>query len=392
MGLLIEMNLLCPSICSYDGINRMLRCIRSRATAVAAAVLLLPLVTASPAVARPQAADPTSDPRVSEVRALVRLVYAAMRAGLAADQRPFGWSNDFFKGTEGTAYVPFTLTVDRTKLRTPAATLYVLVTPHAGPTDRTSPPGGPGRLEPEELRGPPPRAIAFEAMYFIDLTAPTADQGGDYYRVRRALSLKAGDYDVYAALGSLRQTRGRGESSVRREADDMDDVMMIKRELSVPDLWTAELATSTVVLVESVEPIEAPLPTDQQIVDPYVLGTTRIAPAAAADFQPTEQLAVTFWVYNTGLTPDRQPDVTVDYLLYQRHAGGESCLGKTNQQEFNAQTQGGFDIDAGHELLFVQAIPLDTLTAGAYRLEIQVNDNTSGASVTRHVEFTVRGW
>ena len=370
----------------------MLGCIRSRATAVAAAVLLLPLVTAWAAVAHPQAADPTSDPRVSEVRALVRLVYAAMQAGLAADQWPFDWSNDFFKGTEGTVYVPFTLTVDRTKLRTPAATLYVLVTPRAGPTDRTSPlPGVPGRLDPEELRGPPPPAIAFEAVHFIDLTASTADQGGDYYRVRRGLSLKAGDYDVYAALGSLRQTRGRDESSVRRETDDMDDVMMIKRELSVPDFWTTELATSTVVLVESVEPIAVPLPTDQQSVDPYVLGTTRIVPALDADFQPTEQLTVTFWVYNTGLTPDGQPDVTVDCLLYQRRAGGESYLGRTNQQEFNAQTQGGFDIDAGHELLFVQAIPLDTLTAGTYRLEIQVNDNTSGASVTRHVKFTVLG-
>ena len=66
-------------------------------------------------------------------------------------------------------------------------------------------------------------------------------------------------------------------------------------------------------------------------------------------------------------------------------------LVRTAPQNLNAQTQGRFDIDAGYEPIFIQTIPLETLVPGAYRLEIQVNDNTNGASVTRQVEFTIRG-
>ena len=326
---------------------------------------------------------------MSDARALVRRVYAAMRSGRAIDQQPFGWSNDFFKGADGTVYIPFTLTIDRARLGPPMAVLYVLVTPRLGVSDRSGTrPTGPRTLEPEVLQGPPPRPIAYEAIYSIDLVA-AGGQGSDSFRVRRAFALEPGEYEVYAALGS--RSRAGAETSGSPEPVDPIDPLMIKQALSVPDLWTAGLATSTVVLVESVEPIEAPRLADPSIVDPYVLGTTRITPAADAEFQSTEQLTVSFRVYNTGLTPNRQPDVTVDYLLHQRHTDGVTYLGRTAPQEFNAQTQGDFDIDAGHEPVFIQAIPLETLVPGAYRLEIQVNDNTNGASVARHVDFTVRG-
>ena len=90
--------------------------------------------------------------------------------------------------------------------------------------------------------------------------------------------------------------------------------MLIKQALSVPDRWNTGLETITVVLVESVEQIEAPQTTAQPNVDPYVLGGTRITPAGDAEFQSTEQLSVSFRVHSAGLTPARQPDVTVDYL------------------------------------------------------------------------------
>ena len=207
--------------------------VQSRMTAVTLGVLLPPLVIISSAAAHPQAQGPT-DPRVNEVRALVRVVYAALRGGRVAAQRPFGWSSEFFKGTDGTTHIPFTLTVDRSRLRTTTAVLYVLVTPRDGPSDRV-PNGRPNTLEPEELQGPPAPPIAFEAVYFIDLAAlsnSTTDQGGDVYSVRRAFSLPAGDYDVYAALGPGSQTRVEIESSALREADN---VMIIKQELLVPD-------------------------------------------------------------------------------------------------------------------------------------------------------------
>ena len=360
--------------------------LRSGAVATSAATLTL-LLGASPwalsATGQPQAADP----RVSEVRGLVRVVYAALR-GQSPDGAPFGWSSDFFKGADGSVYIPFTVTVDRAKLRTPTAALYILVTPHDAPRDRGwQLPGRPSTSEPDELQGPPPPAIAFEAVYFVDLSALTVDPTTGVYRFSRAFSLPPGDYELFVALAE--SSDGPAGAVARRERSAAD-VILIKRSVSVPDLWADELTTSTLVLVDRVEPLEVPLP-EPQVSDPYALGAARLVPVADADFQPTDQLAVTFFIYNSGLTAERLPDVTVDYLLYRRGPAGDTYFSRTNPQRFNAQTMVGFEADAGHQIVAGHAIPLETFPEGAYRLDVRVTDQTSGSTVVRSVNFTVSG-
>lgn len=358
---------------------------RTLALSVVSAVSAGLLSVARPAVfAREQ--DPDARARVAEARALVRVVYAGLRGRLVPGERPFRWSNDFFKGQSGTTYVPFTLTIDRATISAARVAVYVLATPHL---DLTPNPGGAARdnSAPERLQNPPPPAVVFEGVFFVDLNS---DEAGDARRVRRAFSLPPGDYDVYVALAASRET-GAGTRPEPKDPKDEDaKVMLIKQEVSVPNLWTNELATSTVVVAERVEPLAAPPAPDEQTSDPYALDAVRIVPAGRADFQRTEQPAVIFFVYNAGLTSERKPDVTVEYLLYRRGPDGETSFSRTNRQSFNAQTLDGFDVDAGHQLVGGQTMLLSEFPQGAYRLEIKVTDNTRGATVIRNVDFAVR--
>ncbi len=309
------------------------------------------ILCVTPSVALPQTEDRAAQARLQEAQALVGLVYATLRGRVVPSERPFRWSNDFFKGENGNTYAQ--------KLA-----------------------GLPAVLETEEPQAPLAPETAFEAISFIDLST---DHGQGAYRISRTFSLPAGNYDVYVALSPF---AGTG-TSPRRQVNSAA-VMMIKQEVSVPDLWTTGLSTSTVVVAERVETLKAPLMPEQQDLEPYTLGTTRIVPTHEADFKKSDELAVIFFVYNEGLIAQGKPDISVEYRFYKRGGGGETYFSKTAPQQFNSQTLPAFDVAAGHQLVAGQAVSLRTFPEGAYRLEIQITDKTNGATLTRGVNFGVR--
>jgi hypothetical protein len=350
-----------------------------RRIALTVSAALSGILCVTPA-ALPQTENRASPAQLKEVQALVSAVYETLRERLVASDRPFRWSNDFFKGENGNTYVPYTLTIERAKLPTSTVAMYIFVTPH--PQAVGKPSGLPGVPETEEPQAPPAPETAFEAISFIDLTT---DHGQGAYRISRAFSLPAGNYDVYVALSGFTETG----TSPRRQVNSAA-VMMIKQEVSVPDLWTTGLSTSTVAVAERVEPLKAPLMPEQQDVEPYTLGTKRIVPAHDTDFKKSDELAVIFFVYNQGLTAQGKPDISIDYRFYKRGAGGEAYFTKTAPQRFNSETLPAFDVAAGHQLVAGQAVSLRAFPEGAYRLEIQVMDKTNGATLTRSVNFSVR--
>ena len=95
-------------------------------------------------------------------------------------------------------------------------------------------------------------------------------------------------------------------------------------------------------------------------------------------------------VYNPRLSGG-MPNVTVEYNFHQQTDAGEEFFNKTDPQEFNAQTlPPGFSVEAGHQIVAGQSVPLSLFPAGDYRLEITIKDNEAGTDVTRDVNFTVR--
>ena len=318
-----------------------------------------------------------------ELQPLVDVVRAAVRGELVPTARPFEWENDFLKGVDGRTFVPYTLVIDPVKVTSPRMVLYVLVTERA-PTDQPAAPDS------DDLQSP---ALEIQDAYFIDVD-PFESVA---HRIRRAFSVPGGEYDVYVAVKEMSSSEDTARMALRRAAQleggqAPATVMMLNQELTVPDLWGNELATSTVIMTQQVEVLDAPLSPEEQIANPYTIGTTRLVPVADSIYANSEELSLVFLIYNPSLNADNKPDVTVEYNFHRRTSAGEEYFNKMSPQHFNAETlPAGFDVSAGHQIVAGQAVSMSLFPEGDYRLEITVEDNASGASVIRDVMFTVGG-
>ena len=292
-----------------------------------------------------------------EIVSLATVVGAALRGEIVPTEEPFGWANDFLKSSERTTFVPFTLSIEQSRLTTPAVAMYLFVTPQGA------------------RAGSGPEA-AFEDGYHVLLGAPTED---GFYEIRRGFWAPAGEYDVYVALS---------ESEV--DAGDAPATMMLRKALSVPDLWTDRLAASSVILAERIESLNAPLAPEQLPANPYTLGTMRIVPKSTPEYLVSDEFSLLFLVYNAGVTGAGMPDVTVEYAFSVQGEAGEAFFNRTNPQTFNERTlPQGFDLSAGHQIVAGQAVPLSAFPPAEYRLDITVTDNTNGESLNRSVGFSV---
>lgn len=303
-----------------------------------------------------------------EVTSLAQIVAAALQGQIVPTDEPFGWANDFLKSDEQTTFVPFTLSVDQSTVATPAVAMYIFVAPAAAPSTA---PADPDADPDVEL----PEAV-FEDAYHIDLAAATPEGA---YEIRRGFWVPAGDYDVYVALS---------ESGVPDGTEAK--TMMLRKVLSVPDLWSDQLAASTVIQAARIEPLAQPLAPDQVLANPYVMGTMRIVPKSTPAYRTSDELSLLFLIYNVGATASGLPDVSVDYTFNTRGPDGDEYFNATAPQAFNAETlPRNFDLAAGDQLVAGQAIPLSGFPPASYRLEIKITDNTNGTTLTRDVDFLV---
>jgi hypothetical protein len=337
--------------------------------------IALAALTAAPLAQ--EAVDPQA--RVRDVQPLVRAVFAAIRGTLHDVRAPLGWSHAFFKGEAGNTYVPFTVTFDRESVpRT--LVMYVFVTPARASKGQVQSSAG---AEGDEPQIAPPPETAFEATYVLDPGAGASPA----VRVSRAFSVPPGEYDVYVAAGPALTDKSAVEGGAG--GTPPSGILLSKQQLSVPNLWTAALSTSTILVADRVEPLKAALTLEQQIANPYSLSGWQIVPASSTDFTQADDLSVFFFVYNAGVTPARKPDLTVEYAFHRRSGGRHALFTRTAPQQFNASTMPGFSVEAGHQIIGGQAVPLRSFPAGEYRLEVKVVDRTNGSSIDRTVDFSV---
>ena len=302
-------------------------------------------------------------------------------------------SQHFVKGQSGDTYVPFTVTVDKAQLARGAA-LYVrivsaeqaaafgtamaaMVVP---PAQGAKPPAAPARP-----------TFAWDSVHFIDVP-----DGG---LLSRAVQLKPGQYVAFVAVkekspapaGNQRNNdRNRNDRNAPAAAAAAGPAGLLRHEITVPDYNVPDLRTSSVIVAQSVEPLSAALPADQQESNPYVFGPMRIVPSLDGKFSKSGELSVIFWIYGAKDAASGKPDVVVDYSFHQRLAEGEKYFNKTAPQPLNAETlPPQFSIAAGHQLPGSLVIPLTSFPAGDYRLEIKVTDKPSGNMLTQSLNFTV---
>jgi hypothetical protein len=286
------------------------------------------------------------------------------------------WSNDFFKAQPGT-FVPFTVSFTAPGLSSRLALLYI-------------------RVE-TRTRRPPSRPFAYETIFPVQLEAGR----GESVSVTRGFAVPAGGYRVVVVLRESAEDRSRDPEMPRKAG-------VLLRDLEVPDFWTTELATSTVMLASRVEPLSAPVPADELDEDPYAVGSNRIHVTRERSFTRDRELIVAFLIYNLSVGPDKHFDAQVDYHLYRKDQGGpvppgaapegpraragERYVTRTNPQRFNPSMMGAqFDPSAGTPVLAGQGILLAGFEPGDYRLGITVTDLLARKTLTRDVTFKVAG-
>ena len=315
-----------------------------------------------------------------EGAALLSLADAAMAGRPAASDFGMAWRNDFFKAQPGT-FVPFTITIDRGRVTAPTALMYVRAARR-------------GAVSPPRATSESPR-FAFDAIFPVELTAPA----GQPVRITRGFAVPAGAYDVYVALRE-------------RPADPLDvdarslRAAVLKQPLTVPDFWTGELATSTVMLATRIGTLVSPIDPDDLLEQPYAIGQNEVEIAPDSTFRRDREMIVVFLIYNPTVTVGKQFDVQVDYHVFHRAADaapdtgtdhppartGERYVSHTTPQRFNPASMGArIDPASGQPLLAGQGILLSSFEEGEYRIGIIVTDLLSRKTLSRDVTFTVAG-
>lgn len=308
-----------------------------------------------------------------ESEALVEIADAAVGGRPVPADFVLVWRNDFFKAKPGT-FVPFTLSFTPPALASRLALLYIRVERRASARNRAD------------------RSFAYETIFPVRIEAGE----GQPVSVTRGFAVPPGRYRIVLVL--------------RESGDDSSDrprkAGVLIQDLDVPDFWTGELATSTVMLATRVERLSAPVPADELDEDPYAVGSNRIHVTADRAFSRNQELIVAFLIYNVSVGPDKHFDIQVDYHLYKKEAGqgerggldhpparpGERYVTRTNPQRFNPSMMGAqFDPSAGTPVLAGQGILLSEFSPGEYRLGITVTDLLSRTTLARDVAFTVTG-
>jgi hypothetical protein len=325
-----------------------------RRTAIAALVLVCM------APAGPWAAQTKQERR--EAEALLNIADAAM-AGRASSDFPLRWSNDFFKARSGT-FVPFTITLDRSNVRAATGLMYVRAAKRA-----VQPP------QRNDARYP------FDLIFPVELSGPP----GQPLRISRGFAVAPGEYDIYVAL------RERAEDPV--EHQPRLKAAVLKQPLTVPDFWTGELTTSTVMLADRIDDVREPVVGDDVMDRPYVIGSHEVHRVVDPTFRQSRELIVVFLIYSPTVAPDRSFDIEVNYNLFRKEGGGaaERYVTRTPAQRFKpASMDAGFDPLSG-PILAGQGILLSSFQEGEYRLGITVTDLMSRKSLSRDVTFRVAG-
>jgi hypothetical protein len=312
-----------------------------------------------------------------EAEALSKLAEDALTARGGPNDFNLTWVNaDFMQGPKGRQFVPFTISVDPTKVNGETIMVYWRV---------VAPAGGDAAAAKDAKRIEP----VWERAGLVSLAGATGP-----FRLHRSFEAPAGTYDVYVVTKEIPSEKAPKDSPAPR-------TVVLKQTLTVPDFWNGALATSSPIVYSALEPLAAPLSNAQLLERPYArLGVFEIVPAPSTRFSKASNLQVFMLIYNPK-TEAGKPNVSVEYTFCQAAPGnqpaadepckmGEKFYNKTTPLELNATSlPPEFDINAGHMLPADQGIPLGTFPAGDYRLEIKVTDKLGNQAVSKDVNFTV---
>ena len=313
-----------------------------------------------------------------EIQAVVKVVDDVAAGQPAPNDFSLTWvREDVLKAQGNKEYVPFTVTVDPTKVSGGNIAFYwrVVAKDTAEPTP--TPTATQGQKKDDKKDKDKKKDYAYEDVSFVPVS------GQSPVRISRSFTVPSGSYDIFIVAKEPTPEKAPKNAPPPK-------MSVLKQTINVPDFWNGELATSTVIVAQRIDPLPAPLTPQQQADRPYALGSMEIVPAFDTKFTKKGELSTFMLIYNPKVDAQSKPDVSVEYNFYTRSGGTEKFFNKTNPQNLNAQTlPPQFDMAAGHQLPGSLVVPLASFPAGDYRLEIKVTDKIANKTLTRDVNFTV---
>ena len=324
------------------------------------------------------------DAQKKEIQNIVKLVDDAAAAGQAsANDLSLTWlREDVLKAQGNKEYVPFTVSVDPTKVTGDKLAFYWRVVSKGGaaaPEAAADPTAKKDDKKKDDKDKGKKTDYAYEDITFVPVVA-----GQNPLRISRSFTVPAGAYDIFIVAKEPTPDKAPKNAPPPK-------LSMIKQTVNVPDFWNGDLATSSVIIAQRIDPLATPLTPQQQADRPYALGQMEIVPTFDTKFTKKSELSTFMLIYNPKVDAQNKPDVSVEYNFYQKPAGQpEKFFNKTNPQNLNAQTlPPQFDLAAGHQLQSGQAVPLASFPEGDYRLEIKITDKIANKTLTRELNFTV---
>jgi hypothetical protein len=331
------------------------------------------------------------DAQKKEIQSVVKVVDDVAAGQPASNDLALTWlREDVLKAQGNKEYVPFTVSLDASKLPQGASTVafYWRVVAHGAAAPE--PAATAGQKKDDKKDNKKKQEYAYEDISFVPVSAQQSPM-----RVSRSFTVQAGTYDVFMVAKEPTPEKQPKNAPPQK-------MSVLKQTVTVPDFWNGELNTSSVIIAQRIDPLPAPLTPQQQADRPYALGSMEIVPAYDTKFTKKSELSTFMLVYNPKVDSANKPDVMVEYNFCQVAAGaeppkpgepckaGEKFFNKTNPQNLNAQTlPPGFDLAQGHQLQSGQAVPLASFPEGQYRLEIKVTDKIANKTLTRDVNFSV---
>ena len=317
-----------------------------------------------------------------EIQNIVKIVDGVAAGQPAPNDLGLTWvREDFLKAQGNKEYVPFTVTLDASKVAGPNVALYWRVVQTGGAAGGSPvPTATTGKKDKDKEKDKNGSSYAYEDITFVPVTQ---DQNGPA-RISRSFTVGAGSYDVFVVAKEPTSDKAPKNAPPPK-------ISVVKQSVTVPDFWNDELSTSSVIIAQRIDPLAAPLTPQQQADRPYALGAMEIVPAFDTKFTKKSELSTFMLIYNPKVDAQNKPDVSVEYNFFVKTPGAEpKFFNKTNPQNLNAQTlPPQFDLAQGHQLQSGQAVPLASFPEGDYRLEIKITDKIANKSLTRDVNFSV---
>jgi hypothetical protein len=319
------------------------------------------------------------DAQKKEIQSVVKFVDDAAAGQPASNDLDLKWvREDVLKAQGNKEYVPFTVALDPGKIAGERVAFYWRVVAKGAAV----PDAAPAAAKKDDKKKDDKNKktdYAYEDVTFVPVAGAQNPM-----RISRSFTVPAGAYDVYLVAKEPTPEKAPKNAPPPK-------MSLIKQTVTVPDFWNGELATSTVIIAQRIDPLPAPLTPQQQADRPYALGQMEIVPAPDTKFTKKSELSTFMLIYNPKVDANNKPDVSVEYNFYQKQSGQpEKFFNKTNPQNLNAQTlPPQFDLAQGHQLQSGQAVPLASFPEGEYRLEIKVTDKLANKTLTREVNFTV---